>query len=190
MDEFAVGQLAQSLVNGYTSYVAALLLVRHPAATTIIETMKAENRGPAAVPVGYIAHKGGGHIAYHLTHHLELARNDAVFHEEYARAWVVGALLTLGDRLSDAGYFDKGPDLELLRHLRNGVAHGNMFHFLHGEPRRPAKYKEFEVTAALEGQPVLFDFMEPGDILVLLQRISVRLIRIANGDPPLPDDAL
>jgi hypothetical protein len=44
----------------------------------------------------------------------------------------------------------------------------------------------FEISAGLEGQTVLFDFMGPADILDLLQAISVYLIRMGNGDPLRP----
>jgi hypothetical protein len=41
----------------------------------------------------------------------------------------MGALLTLGDALQVHRYFDHSPELELIYHLRNGVAHGNRFTF-------------------------------------------------------------
>jgi hypothetical protein len=37
------------------------------------------------------------------------------------RVWLVEALLALGDALKQHGYFDHAPELELLRHLRNGM---------------------------------------------------------------------
>lgn len=115
-----------------------------------------------------------------------------------------GALLTLGDRLSVENYFDHGPDLEVIRHLRNGIAHGNRFHFTPDEPRRPAHFTgpdqralgdtvtpkgeavTFEISRSLEGEPVLFDFIGPGDICDLLLFVADRLIRIGNGDQPRP----
>jgi len=42
---------------------------------------------------------------------------------------------------------------------------------------------EFAVSAALQGQGVLFDFMGPGDVLDLLQSVGVYLIRMGSGDP-------
>lgn len=68
MDEFAVGKLAERLISGYTTYVAALVLVKHPAAATVVETIKAENASSASLPIGYIHRKDGGYEAYHLTH--------------------------------------------------------------------------------------------------------------------------
>jgi hypothetical protein len=47
--------------------------------------------------------------------------------DDLDRLWLVGALLTIGDALKQHRYFDRAPELELLRHLRNGAAHGNTF---------------------------------------------------------------
>lgn len=44
---------------------------------------------------------------------------------EFDRTFLAGALIRLGDQLSRHGYFDDAPELEFVRHLRNGVAHGN-----------------------------------------------------------------
>ena len=87
------------------------------------------------------------------------------------------------------------PELELLRHLRNGVAHGNRFRI--DNPASLAKFPahnklswvksdtgaEFEVTPSHQGQTVLFDFMGPGDAIDLLISVGVYLIRMGNGDP-------
>ena len=43
----------------------------------------------------------------------------------------------------------------------------------------------FEITAAVNGLPVLFDFLGPGDVSDLLTKIAVRLTRVGKGDPPL-----
>jgi hypothetical protein len=36
-------------------------------------------------------------------------------------------MVVLGDALSDHAYFDRDPALEFVRHLRNGIGHGNHF---------------------------------------------------------------
>ena len=121
------------------------------------------------------------------------------------------------------GYFDRAPELELLRHLRNGVAHGNLFRI--DNPTEITKFPAhnrlawvksdskaiFEITPSLRNQPVLFDFMGPGDILEpdrirrvvekicrlgtedalwinvdLLMSVGLYLIRMGNGDPLCP----
>jgi hypothetical protein len=114
------------------------------------------------------------------------------------RVWLVGALLALGDALKQHGYFDHAPELELLRHLRNGVAHGNSFRI--DNPKELTKFPAhnrlawvksdskavFEITPSLQNQPVLFDFMGPGDILDLLMSVGLYLVRMGNGDPLRP----
>jgi hypothetical protein len=42
--------------------------------------------------------------------------------DDLDRVWLVGSLLAIGDALMRHCYFDHAPELELLRHLRNGVA--------------------------------------------------------------------
>ena len=63
--------------------------------------------------------------------------------EELGRVWLVGALLRTGDALQRHHYFNRAPELELLRHLRNGVARRNVFkidnliRMGNGDPLRP-----------------------------------------------------
>jgi hypothetical protein len=45
---------------------------------------------------------------------------------------------------------------------------------------------EFEIAPDLQNQPVLFDFVEPGDILHLLWSVHLCLVRMGNGDPLRP----
>jgi hypothetical protein len=122
--------------------------------------------------------------------------------EELARVWLVGALLRIGDALTKFDYFDHAPELELLYHLRNGVAHGNVFRFTDGGKKRLKKYpeahnrlawltsdtkKEFEIALNLQGKRVLFDFMGPADVIDLLKSVGLYLIRMGNGDPLRPE---
>jgi hypothetical protein len=110
--------------------------------------------------------------------------------------FLAGALLTLGDALSSHRYFDHAPELELVRHLRNGVAHGNRFNIDQRGAQTLARWPAhnrlawvksdtvtFEITPSLHGSEVLWQFMEPGDVVSLLQAVNVYLIRVGNGDP-------
>lgn len=205
---FAVGQLAQTLSAGYMAHAAIEVLLAHPAAAAVIDRMEAENRGPAVVPIATVERLDGSAIFYSLSHYLRDGAATPEFQGTYSRVWLGGALITLGDALGRQTpyYFDRAPDLEFIRHLRNGVAHGNRFHFTDDQPSRPAHFTGpdrrllrdgvtptppgqrnfFEIDAALEGQPVLFDFIGPGDVCDLLTFVSWRLIRMGNGDPPSP----
>lgn len=204
MSAFSVGQLAQELYTGYLAYVGTSVLLTHPQIDSVLAGIEATNPGPASVPIGSIARHDGSDIFYDFSHALRNIRLKPEYQETYDRLWLGGALLTLGDHLADEGYFDHGHDLEFVRHLRNGVAHGNRFRFSHGEPRRPAHFTgpdqrflqgtttppghahTFEIATSLQGQPILFDFIGPGDVCDLLLFVSVRLLRIGNGDPPMP----
>jgi hypothetical protein len=204
-NEFQVGQLAQELVSGYMAYAAIGELISHPGVANILSELEATNIGPAPVPLGRIFRGDGSEIAYHFTHFIRNVAQTADYKATYDRLWCAGSLLALGDALTVNRYFDRGPDLEFVRHLRNGVAHGNRFHFEKGEPSRPAHFtgpggrlladgtttprdstRYFDITRSLQGREVLFDFIGPGDFVDLLQFVSVRLIRMGNGDPPLP----
>ena len=188
MSEFEVGQLAQELFTGYFAYAGLTTLMRRPDAMDLVERMEAENTGPTVVPIESIVRKDGTAHWFSLSHALREILQRSEYQEAHDRLWLGGALLTVGDALARERYFDHGPDLEFVRHLRNGVGHGNRFHFETGAPYRPAWFtsgggQTFEITAALQDQPVLFDFVGPGDVVDLLQFISVGLIRIGNGDP-------
>jgi hypothetical protein len=102
----------------------------------------------------------------------------------------MGALLTLGDELAANDYFDRTPILELIYHLRNGIAHGNRFNINkwgkerlanHAAHNRDAIVKSpvgttFDITPTTVG-PVLFDFIGPADVIDLLQSVEVHLSR-------------
>jgi hypothetical protein len=116
--------------------------------------------------------------------------------DDLTTVWLVGSLLKVGDALSRHRYFDHAPDVELLYHLRNGVAHGNRFNLTKEGLMRLAKWPahnrharvrvpgaDFEVKQSLNGTKVLFDFMGPGDVLDLLQSIAVRFMRLRERLP-------
>jgi hypothetical protein len=95
------------------------------------------------------------------------------------RIWLLGALIYSGDKLETYGYFDRSPCLELIRHLRNAAAHNNRFRITKAGARGLEKYPAhtrdgprgyptnsvFEITPALDGTLLMWDFMESGDIL-------------------------
>lgn len=79
------------------------------------------------------------------------------------------------DLLVRKGLLDATPELQFLRHLRNAVSHGNRFHLSTGEPKRLAKFKEFEITPELNGmENVLFEYIYPGDVIDLLDFVAAK----------------
>jgi hypothetical protein len=179
---FEVGQLAERLYGEYASYLAALAVARHRASEVVVNALVAENRGPARVPTYPIPRSDGSEHWFHLVHYFRVAQQSDEFHREYERLWLVGALLTLNDRLEDEGLFDGSPELELVKHLRNGVAHGNRFE-VRVEPKPPAHLDgKFRVTRALHRQPVLFEFIGPGDVCDLLIAVGQHLLTRAERE--------
>lgn len=106
---------------------------------------------------------------------IHSVRGNAGFNLDFLGSLFMTILSWVGDELSKNGYFDKSPELELFRHLRNGISHGNTFNLLNGEPRRPATFKGFEITSALHGQGVLFGFMSTGDLFDLFDHVKAHL---------------
>ena len=112
--------------------------------------------------------------------------------EEFPRIWLTGSLLAVGDALKDDNYFDHAPELELVYHLRNGVAHGNRFEFTVSGRKRLAEHPAhnrdaaFEITLALDGKRVLFDFIEAGDVLDLLLSVASHLDELGSRALPQP----
>jgi hypothetical protein len=140
-------------------------------------------------PEGSIRRRDGSSLAYEWEHHLRAARADPALVDDLDRAWLTNALIVLGDALASDNYFDRAPILEMVRHLRNGVGHGNRF-----DIRNPTELVEwpahtrdgamlgtagstFEITPDLQSMPVLFDFMGPGDVVDLLISVGTHLLR-------------
>ncbi len=74
-------------------------------------------------------------------------------------------------------FHSAAPLWEFLRHCRNAAAHRGHFHFLNGEPRRPACWRDLEVIGGLQGTRLLRNpresgFLDPGDVIYLLGDIE------------------
>lgn len=77
---------------------------------------------------------------------------------------------------------DGAPVWEFLRHCRNAASHGGRFHFLHGEPRSPASWGPFQLTAGMHGSRLFNDppetgLLSPGDPIRLLWDIEQAYFR-------------
>lgn len=189
---FEVGRLAERLAWGYYAYAIAIEVATDPRSDALIR----EPPPGHGVPVGFVSRRDGTQHVFDSRHYLNEARKHPTLMGELPRTWLVGSLLTVGDALAEHRYFDHAPILELLYHLRNAVAHGNVFHFkragLHRLSKYPAHNKaahvrgdektEFEIEPRLEGKPVLFEFMGPADVLDVLTSVALHLIRdVRNG---------
>ncbi|AHK36010.1 hypothetical protein Pd630_LPD16051 (plasmid) [Rhodococcus opacus PD630] len=93
-------------------------------------------------------------------------------------AWLDLAIFRVADELEQHNYFDKAPILAFLRHVRNGLAHGNRFDLRPGNWMQvEAKYGKLQITEKLNGERVLGSggFLKRGDALALLDDIAAHL---------------
>jgi len=191
-----VAQLIQRLTGGYYAHAAALEVARDARVKPLFSKVIPGQ----IVPVGFVPHKDGRQYPYHFHHFLEQVQINAELLEDLQKTWLIGSLLTIGDALLKYGYFDRAPEIELVYHLRNGVAHGNRFHLDEKGLKRLDKYpahnhktpfrtdtSRFEIVAALKGHPVLFDYMGPADVLDVLSAVGVYLWRMGHGEPLRPE---
>jgi hypothetical protein len=145
----SVGLKAQRLAEGYYAFLVAHLVAVNPTSINSLPPL----RVGAEAPIGKIPRKDGTHHLLNLRHYLDHLRTDRDLQREFLRVWAMGSLLALGDELQKHGYFDHAPLLELVYHLRNGVAHGNQFNIDSRGLRRLAKYSANNRSAAVKRNP-------------------------------------
>jgi len=194
----AVGRSTERLADDFYSVMASLEVASDPRASSLSPNLLPGR----AVPIGTGKRTDGTEHAYHFAHFLARAATDSHLSAEFQRTWTAGVVLGLGDDLAANNYFDHAPELELVCHLRHGIAHGNSFSFTSGGLHRLEKYpalnllawirgdlkSEFLITPELSGMPVLFEFMGPADVPDLIMSVGGYLIRMGNGDPLRPGE--
>lgn len=172
---FAVGRLAHRMAQGYYAHTAAIEIAKGAHAKALA------SETPLGQISSYVTRKDGTQHAFDLPYYLGQAHTNPGIVDELPRIWLVGSLLIVGDALKKLKhpYLKQIPLLELLYHLRNGIAHGNVFNFNDDGVKRLRQNSvhnktagvksqtgaEFGIVAgshgkpALHGKPVLFDFM-------------------------------
>ena len=181
-----VGQLAWDMARGYAAHIAAIRMAPRLDPQALLRLI-------GDYPTDFVQRKDGTRWLFGTQDALLSAVADEAIAEEFPRVWLTGSLLAVGDALTKHDYFGRAPLFELVRHLRNGIAHGNRFHI---RPVDKLKYPAhngdadyrgpnsslFEITPALNWRPVLFEFMGAGDVLDLLQSVGARLQRMGRGE--------
>ena len=179
-----VGQLAWDMARGYAAHIAAIRIAPRLDPKMAVQLI-------ADYPSDSVQRKDGTKWSFDTQDALISAVADKAIAAELPRVWLAGSLLAVGDELKDHDYFGHAALFELVRHLRNGIAHGNRFNI-----RYPLKYPAhnrdafyrspnntiFEITPALNRQPVLFDFIGAGDVLDLLSSVGARLEQMGRGE--------
>ncbi len=185
-----VSKLALDLVTGYYAYVSAISIAMDIRSDKLIPEVLPNQ----IVPVGFVKSKCDplAH-SFNFKFYLEQARENKFVINQLERVYLSGALLSIGDALIDHKYFNDfhSPIFQLIRHLRNGIAHGNKFdirnpqelidHPAHDRVPQNHNPTKFQITHELNGTNVLFDFMEPGDILNTLHQVGFHLMDLACG---------
>jgi len=184
---FEIGRLADRFAQGYYGHSAAIKIARNPISKALLTTIEPGQ----CVPTETVVRKDGTKHVFSSHYYLEQL-NTSEMADVLDKVWLAGSLLSLGDALSKHDRFRHVPELEMVYHLRNGIAHGNLFNFkpsglarlaAHPAHNRTARIRapgvELEITPALHGRQVLFDFMCPGDVLDLLISVSIYLRQIS-----------
>ncbi|WP_148654374.1 hypothetical protein [Paraburkholderia caribensis] len=182
-----VAATAHRLASGYYAFLVAHYVAVNPLSINSLPPTNELGRRAT----GEIKRKDGTAHTLELRPYLDLLREDHELQGRFLRTWAIGALLTLGDELgkSNRKYFDRAPILELVYHIRNGLAHGNRFNITEKGRERLMKYPAhnreaavksdlgtvFEIEPCLSG-PVLFDFMGAGDVIDLLLSVEHHLV--------------
>ena len=177
--------------------ILALRLYQGCLANAVFSDMTkfAVHNDPSIVQRAHLADIGHfGAVNYWVPYHLDLALNDRDVAALIDRVWFQGAFLTLGDRLADADYIDHQPELELVYHIRNAIAHGNRFSFSKGGAARLQKYpahndalpkqRRLEITLGLQDQEALFAFAKPDEFLSIINGVNMRLHELVVTNDP------
>jgi hypothetical protein len=193
-----IGRLPQRLMEEYYTHMAALHVAADPRAAALAPPLEPGH----AVPVLHVPRDDGTYHTFWFNHFLGQVREPQLV-EDFKRAWLASSLLMVGDALGAAHYFNRAPEAEpeaeLVRHLRNGIAHGNNFSMrgdvidpntgllkLPAHNRRYARVlnmREYGVDTHLDRSKVLFDYGGPAAILDILTALGWHLTRTACGFP-------
>jgi hypothetical protein len=183
-----VGQLAFDMARGYATHIAAIRMPPRINPRAFVQLI-------SDYPTDFVQRKDGTKFSFDMQDAIGRAAWDEPIRTGLPRVWPAGSLLAVGDALDEHDYFGRPPLFELVRHLRNGIAHGNHFEIQNRKTlekypahNRDADYRSptntiFEITPDRDGQPVLFDFIGAGDVLDLLHSVGARLQQMGRGEP-------
>jgi hypothetical protein len=189
-----VATLAQRMVSQFFSHHAALYVARDTRAQKFAPPIETGQH----VPVLKIPRRDGSAMIMSFDHYLAEGRKPET-KQDFDKVWLIGALLMVGDALGTNKYFEHIPEAEIIRHLRNGVAHGNRFSFrpdvidkTSGKLKHPANIFRYagrqvmpmhEVDTDRRGTEVLFVWGGPDAIIDCLTVLGVHLWNMGHGIP-------
>lgn len=177
-----INHLCFALAEAYYAHHAAMMVVAHPDAKTLLPEREPGRRAQ----IGRIRKADGDSaIEYLSPYYLDRAARDA---DDYGRIWLAGAILKLGDEIKRAG-LPRTPEVEWVRHVRNAIAHGNCFRIDHPAELDehpayiPGRYddgsrnevRDHEIVPDLDGKPFLFEFVGEAELVSVFQVIGMHL---------------
>ena len=178
LEAFRSGRLAHRLAGGYYVHSSIVNVAESVDRTQPIDWSNTRE----------VKRKDGTKHTFAFDHYLREAFENLNTKDDLDRVWLVGGLLALADALAKNHYFDRAPHLELVIHLRNGVAHSG-FRIDHPArllthpannfraPVRSTAGTTFEITPTSQG--TVFDFTGPADLIDLFQSVEVHLFSLA-----------
>lgn len=122
-----------------------------------------------------------------VMNHFEINKKDNI---TFVTSVVNSSIIFISDMLDSHnlyGYKSKGeiirdsvsPEIEFLKHIRNGIAHGNKFTIAKGHPKFLAHFNKLNISQDLNGKKVLGSFtggvLDFGDIIELFDKICDQL---------------
>lgn len=197
-----VATLTQRTVSDYFAHVAAMYVARDPRAEALAPAIEPGQH----VPILRVPRRDGDDMQLWFNHYLN-ANRDLATKAAFDLVWLRGALLTVSDALGDNQWFGHAPETQMIRHLRNGIAHKNRFTFRGGKKSKvidpltgklihPANIFRYaarqvmprhEIDTHLDGVEVLGAWGGPDAIVDCLTVLGVYLWDIGHGTPlPAP----
>ena len=189
-----VATLAQRMTSLYFSHVAAMYVARDVRAVAFAPAIEPGEH----VPILRIPRRDGNAMIMWFNHYLEKNREQGTI-DDFDKVWLTGALLAVGDALGANGYFNHDPEVEMIRHLRNGIAHGNRFKFdpsvtnkFTGKLKHPANISRYaerqkmpmhEIETDLDTSEVLWAWGGPDAAVDCLTVLGIHLWNVGHGLP-------
>jgi len=189
-----VATLAQRMTSQYFSHVAGMYIARDKRAKMFAPAIEPGQ----SVPILRLPRRDGNDMVMWFNYYLAENMKPET-RQDFDRVWLMGALLTVGDALRANGYFNHDPEAEMIRHLRNGIAHGNHFEFhpsvidkTTGKLKHPANISRYssrqampkhEIDTNLQGAEVLWGWGGPDAIVDCLTVLGVHLWNVGHGLP-------
>ena len=179
-----VGSRIVSLAYGYQTHSSALEVALN---SKVIEFLK---DNPTLInDVGYIPRLNDFGWQYGKIRWLENKDFNSELSDDFSKVWISGAIIQAGDMLTNYNYFDRNPLLEMIRHMRNAVAHGNRFRIdskdklikfpAHNRGARVSGWHAptfYEITYELNEREFMGNYMLEGNILDVLLSAGLQLI--------------